>query len=285
MNAESKQPHRRISGLVVMIVLSLYYAAVFRPLAQKELAQSRPFETLQTEIRSAATNNPAISGLSLAGLQRLQGALANSLTNVALARELIERRFAPEPAIATNLSRTFQLSDYQNERLSRGDRLINLAGERKVKITPAVTAGLPEFRIENPMPELLWGQLALVDGVLRAGVEAGVQSIESVGLPDPVAHGAAMLPAGRLIELPLRVEVVGTSESLRRWLGLVLLDAESRAALKLPVVEGLPGACLQRILARKETTDEPGLIRVTAEFSGFLRLASAGNRATDTAGN
>jgi hypothetical protein len=265
---------RRWSVTIALAVIALYYAAVFRPLDQKEEAQVKPFETAYAQLRSAATNNPAVSGLSLDALHEVNAALRRSLTNTALARELISHRFAPEPVIATNLARTFQLIDYQNERLSRGDRLIHLADERKVKITPAVTAGLPEFTIENPMPELLWGQLALMDGVLRAAVEARVQIIEDVRMPAPVIHAAGNGPGRQLVELPLRVELVGGAESLARWLGIVLLDPEHRAGFELPAVEGLPGACLRHILARKETTDQPGLIRVTAEFSGFLELAA-----------
>jgi hypothetical protein len=280
MSAPSRSTHRRLSATIALVVIALYYAAVFRPLANRERDQARPFERVQAELRAAATNNAAISGLSLEALTRLDASLRVSLTNAALARDLIARRFAPEPAIATNLARNFQLIDYQNERLTRGDRLINLAGERKVKITPAVTAGLPEFTIENPLPELLWGQLALMDGVLRAAVEAGVQSIEDVKMPEPVRHAAGAGQAARLVELPLRIELIGTPEAIARWLGLVLLDAEGRAALKLPAVEGLPGVCLHRLLARKETTDAPGLMRFGTELSGFLQLPATANGAT-----
>lgn len=280
MSAPNRSTHRRLSATIALVVIALYYAAVYRPLAIREQDQSRPFERIQAELRAAATNNPAISGLSLEALTRLDASLRVSLTNAALARELIARRFAPEPTIASNLARNFQLIDYQNERLTRGDRLINLAGERKVKITPAVTAGLPEFTIENPLPELLWGQLAMMDGVLRAAVEAGVQSIEDVKMPDPVRHFTGASQPTRLVELPLRIELIGTSESIARWLGLVLLDAEGRAALKLPAVEGLPGVCLQRVLARKETTDAPGLVRLGAELNGFLHLPAPATRFT-----
>ena len=177
--------------------------------------------------------------------------------------------------IATNLARAFQLIDYQNERLNRGDRLINLAGQRKVKITPAVTAGLPEFTVENRRPELLWGQLALVDGVLRAAVEAGVQSIENVKMPEPVIHGGATNAPGRLVELPLRTELVGTFEAISRLLGILLLDEVGRQSLKLPRIDGLPGASLRHIVALKETTDQPGTLRVIVEFSGFLPLLNS----------
>jgi hypothetical protein len=281
---ETGQSNRRISSAVTLVVLALYYAAVFRPLAERERAQSRPFEAMQAGIRAAATNNPAISGLSLESLEELEGSLRVSLTNTALAREFIARRFAPEPSIATNLLGTFRLFVYQNERLSRGDRLINLAAEKNVKIVPAVTAGLPEFTIENPMPELLWGQLALVDGVLRSAVEAGVKSIEDVRMPVPVNHAASANRTGQLLELPLQIELVGTSESLRRWLGMVLLSAENRADLKLPEIEGMPGACLHRLLTRKEDTTQPGLLRVKAELSGFLRLPGPINSLRETSG-
>ncbi len=277
-----KQYGRRVSATVALVVIALYYAAVFRPLARKEQDQVEPVSRAQAQLRVAASNNPAISGLSLEGLARLNRSLQASLTNTALARELMERRFVMEPVIATNLGRTFQLIDYQNERLNRGDRLINLAGERKVRITPAVTAGLPEFTVENPVPGLLWGQLAFMDGILRAGVECRLQSIEDVRMSAPVDHTATTNAAVRLMELPLRVDVVGTADTLSRWLSLVLLDRDERAALNLPAVDGLPATGLHRILARKETTEQPGLIRVTAEFSGFLRLrpATSGSKST-----
>lgn len=267
-----KQASRRLSATVALVVVALYYAAVFRPLMQKEQDQVAPVDRAQAQLQTVATNNPAISGLSLEALQRLNDSLRSSLTNTALARELMKRRLAPEPVVATSLARPFQLIDYQNERLNRGDRLINLAGERKVKITPAVTAGLPEFTVENPLPSLLWGQLAFMDGVLRAAVECQVQSIEDVRMQPPVHHLTTTNGTLRLVELPLRVEVIGTAEALGRWLGTVLLDAEGRAELKLPVVAGLPAATMPRILARKETTDQPGQVRVIAEFSGFLPL-------------
>lgn len=280
MSTANRPTHRRLSATIALVVIALYYAAVFRPLATREQDQARPFERVQAELRAAATNNPAISEISLEALTRLDASLRVSLTNTARARDFLARRFAPEPAIATNLARTFQLIDYQNERLTRGDRLINLAGERKVKITPAVTAGLPEFTIENPLPELLWGQLAMMDGVLRAAVEAGVQSIENVKMPDPVRHFTGASQSARFVELPLRIELIGTSEAIARWLGLVLLDAEERTAQKLPAVEGLPGVCLHRVLARKETTDAPGLVRLGAELSGFLQLPMTAKAST-----
>jgi hypothetical protein len=277
MSAPNQSTHRRLGATIAFVVIALYYAAVFRPLAAREQDQTRPIERIQAELRAAATNNPAISGLALDALTRRDASLRVSLTNAALARQLITRRFAPEPAIATNLGRNFQLIDYQNERLTRGDRLINFASERKVKITPAVTAGLPEFTIENPLPELLWGQLAMMDGVLRAAIEAGVQSIEDVKMPAPVRHSSGTSQRTLLVEVPLRIELIGTSEAIARWLGLVLLDTEGRAALKLPAVEGLPSVCLQRVLARKETTDAPGLVRLGAELNGFLQLPAPAN--------
>lgn len=272
MSITPKQASRRLSATITLVVVALYYAAVFRPLANKEQDQIEPVNKAQAELRLAASNNPAISGLSLAGLDQLNQSLLTSLTNTALAQSLMERRFAPEPAIATNLARTFQLIDYQNERLNRGDRLINLAADHQVKITPAVTAGLPEFTVENPLPALLWGQLAFMDGVLRAAVACRVQTIEDVRMNPPVDHTSATNAIAHLMELPLRIEVVGNADALTRWLSLVLLDPSDRAALNLPAVEGLPAATLQRILARKETTDQPGLVRVTAEFSGFLHV-------------
>ena len=272
MSPARKHQQRRMSVTITLVLLALYYAAVYRPLAQKERDQAGPFATMQAQLLAAATNSPVIAGLDLQGLVQLDAALRRSLANTAAARNLIASRFAPEPMIATNLSRGFQLIDYQNERLNRGDRLINLAGQRKVKVSPAVTAGLPEFTVENRRPELLWGQLALFDGVLRAAVEAGVESIDVVTMPEPVIHGGATNAPAGLVELPLRAELVGNFDAITRLLGIMLLDETGRQSLKLPRIEGLPGASLRHIVARKEGTSQPGTVRLIAEFSGFLLL-------------
>lgn len=273
MNVVQKQGGRRLSVTVGLLLLGIYYLAVFRPLMQRERDQATPFRAIQQQLDVVATNHPA--GSSLETLDLVERDARTALTNLARARALLAGRFQPVPDIATNLTRLFQLSDYQNERLNRGDRLIGLAAERKVKLLPAVTAGLPEFTIENPRPALLWGQLALVDGVLRASVEAGVASIESVFMGEPVNHPAG--PGGReqFVELPLRIELTGEYAALTRMLGTVLNDAPARAELKLPVIDGLPVAMLHRILVVKETVETPGRIRLIAELSGFLRLPVA----------
>ena len=78
-----------------------------------------------------------------------------------------------------------------------------------------------------------------------------------------------------MVELPLRTELVGTFEAISRLLGILLLDEVGRQSLKLPRIDGLPGASLRHIVALKETTDQPGTLRVIVEFSGFLPLLNS----------
>lgn len=274
MSAKPGSSGHLASLFTTLLLLAVYYAAVFRPLVEKERAQVAPFEAMQTRLRIAATNNPAISGLSDEVLVRVEESLRLSLTNVAQARERIAARHAPEPAVALQLAAPFRLIEYQNDLLTRGDRLVALAAKQKVKLTPAVIAGLPEFTIDNPAPELLWGQLSLADGVLRAAVEAGMGSVERVSTGAPIHHPAPAASEQRLVELPLRLEAVGGFDAVTRLLGLVLLDERGRAELKLPKVDGLPAVTLQHILLRKETAKPPGTLRLTVEFRGFLQLKS-----------
>jgi hypothetical protein len=278
MSLPRKLARRQMSLFIAFVVLAVYYVAIYRPLSDKERAQAAPFEAMQARLRTAGTNNPAVSGLSDETLKGLEQSLLQSLTNLARAREVIAERYAPEPAIVTNLSRPFQLIDYQNDRLGRRDRLVGLAAERKVKLAPAVIAGLPEFTVENPGPELLWGQLSLADGMLRAAIEARVVSVEQLSMAAPVNHPTPASSEHRLVELPLRLEVVGTFDSVSRLLAIVLLDSKARAELKLTGVDGLPGATLQHILLRKETTQPPGNVRLAVEFRGFLRLPATGSQ-------
>ncbi|HAV65509.1 MAG TPA: hypothetical protein DCY13_24435 [Verrucomicrobiales bacterium] len=282
MSVTQKLGSRRLSVTIALLLLAVYYAAVYRPLVRRELDQTRPFQEMQRQLSAAATNNPAISGLTMAPLEAMENGLRLALSNVSKARQFLSARLRPEPAIATNLLRPFQLIDYQNERLNRGDRLISMAGGRKVKLLPAVTAGLPEYTIENPRPELLWGQLSLVDGVLRAAVESGVASIESVTMDAPLTHPPGPGAREQFIEFPLRIELVGGFNALTRLLATVVADPDQRKELKLPEIDGLPVATLHRILAVKELPDSPGSLRLIAEFSGFVRLPS--NPASGTAG-
>ena len=268
-----RKPFGPQSALVIALaVLALYYALVFRPMAEKERSLSAPFEAMKSRLRLAATNNPAISGLSDETLLRIEDALTRSTTNVARARDRVIQRHAPEPAISIQLVSPFQLIDYQNERLKRRDALVNLAARNKVKLAPAVPAGLPEFTVENPNPELLWGQLSLADGVVRAAIEAGLASIDTVTALPPVGHAAPPTAQHRLVELPLRLEAVGGFDALVRFLGLVLLEPKEREELKLPAIDGLPGVTLQHILVRKETAAAPATVRLTVELRGFLRV-------------
>jgi hypothetical protein len=273
MNAPPKKSSGHQASLfITLLLLAVYYVAVFRPLVEKERAQSGPFEAMQTRLRIAATNNPAISGLSDEVLVRMEESLRLSLTNLAQARERIAARHAPEPAVALQLAAPFRLIEYQNDLLGRGERLVALAAKQKVKLTSAVIAGLPEFTIDNPAPELLWGQLSLADGVLRAAVVAGMVSVERISMSRPLNHPAPAGAEQRLVEMPLRLEAVGGFDSIVRFLGVVLLDERGRAELKLPKVDGLPAATLQHILLRKESAKPPGTLRLTVEFRGFLQL-------------
>ncbi len=258
--------------LIALLVLASYYAAVFRPLVEKEKAQTAPFEAMQAKLRAAATNNPAISGLSDEILVRIEASLLESSNNLARARSLVSSRHAPEATITAQLSRPFQLIDYQNERLKRIERLNSLAAERKVALAPAAVAGLPEFTVENPTPELLWGQLSLADGLMRAALASGVASVEKIVAAAPVTHPVPASSAERLVELPLRLEVVGGFDAVTRLLAVALSEPAGRAGLKLPEVEGLPAVTLGPILLRKETATPAGALRLSVEFHGFLQL-------------
>lgn len=258
--------------LVALLALAVYYVAVFRPLVEKEKAQAAPFEAMQARLRAAASNNPAISGLSDETLVRIEASLLESSNNLARARALVTARHAPEAPVALQLSRPFQLIDYQNERLRRIERLNSLAAERKASLAAGALAGLPEFTVENPAPELLWGQLSLADGLLRAALASGVASVEKIAAAAPVAHPGTPGSAERLVELPLRLEVVGGFDALTRLLGVALSDPDGRVGLKLPAVEGLPALTLGPFLLRKEAPAPTGALRLSVEFHGFLRL-------------
>lgn len=269
-----RQYRKRLSLGVGLAILIAYYLLVFRPLVQEERAKIEPFEDIQAELAKIAEYNPAISGLSLKALNEIETKLRQSLINSAEARNLINERYAPEPAIATNLARAWQLIDYQNERSKRSAALGSLAQAKNVKILPAVTAGLPELTAdtERGRENLLWAQLGLVDAVLKTAVEAGVTSLDSVLVPEPIIYPASNKSGTQLIEIPIRVEVSGNWEEMTRTLGALLLEETDRKKLGLPDLEGLPGMSLRHIVARKSPPEGPSTIQLEVEFSGFISV-------------
>lgn len=269
-----RQYRKRLSLGVGLGILIAYYLLVFRPLVQEERAKIGPFEDVQAELAEIAENNPAISGLSFGALNEIESKLRQSLINSSEARNLIDKRYAPEPAIATNLVRAWQLIDYQNERSKRSAALGSLAQTKNVKIFPAVTAGLPELTAdtERERENLLWAQLGLVDAVMKTAVEGGVTSLDSVGVPEPIIYPAGNKSETQLIEIPIRVEFSGNWEEITRTLGTLLLEEKDRKKLGLPDLEGLPGMSLRHIIARKSPPEGPSTIQLEVEFSGFISV-------------
>jgi hypothetical protein len=280
MTFMQRQYRKRISLGFAFAILLVYYLLVFRPLVQKERAQIEPFEIVQAELLKIATNNAAVSGLSLSSLEQLEKTLRASIATSATARSYVIDRFASEPSIATNLTRTFQLIDYQNERYKRATSLEAMAQKKGVKIAPAVMAGLPEQTTDTRRRELLWAQLGLVDAVLRTAVEVGVTSLDNVRVPEPVIYPPANDSDIQLVEVPVRVEMSGDWFEITRTLGVLLHDAAARKELNLPVLEGLPGMSLRSIIARKSPPESPGTIQLDVEFSGFLNVRVAGPAAS-----
>lgn len=267
-----RQYRKRLSLALALGMLAAYYVLVFRPLLLRERAQQEPFEVMQQELRAVAENNSAVSGLALNALDKLETDLQQSLVVSGRATGFIKKRFAPEPAIATNLSRAWQLIDYQNERQRRAIALEEKAAEKGVRIEPAVMAGLPELTADTVRKELLWAQLGLVDSILKSAVEMGVTTVEDVLVPPPIVYPARTNAASQLVEVPIRVQFSGDWGEITRTLGVLLLDAEDRGRLGLTSPGDLPGMSLRHIIARKGPPDGPSTVQLEVEFAGFLMV-------------
>ncbi len=280
-----RQSRKRISLGLALAILVVYYLLVFRPLVQEEKAQVEPFEVAQEELLKIAQYNPAVTSLSLLSLNQLETSLRQSISNSVAARTYLAGRYALDPAIATNLTRTFQLSDYQIERYKRATFLEAWARTNLVTIKPAVMAGLPEQTTDTRRKELLWAQLGLVDAVLRTAVEVRVTSLDNVRVPEPIFYPPAKESDTQLVEVPVRVEMSGDWHEITQTLGMLLLGEADRKKLNLPSLEGLPGMSLRHIIARKSPPDGPSTIQLDVEFSGFFNVRVPGPAAITNPGN
>jgi hypothetical protein len=251
------------------LALGAYYFMVFVPLKHHAEALDAPVEKAWRKLGLALeqTNNPVLDFQfitnQLAETQDARRVFEN-------ARQKATARLELGPGVRARINGVFQLVEFENERSKAMDDLMRLAKQQQVAIEPAVLAGFPEHTIDVKRPDLLWGALAMVDGVLRIALQSKVAAIHSLQTTT-LTNGLVGNSADRLAEIPLQIEFTASATNVSRFLNSLPLrgdELRNSGFPEAPVEK--PPLFIDRLMIKKQSPDKPDEVRVFVRLMGFV---------------
>jgi hypothetical protein len=261
---------RRLIIPALGLVLAAYFLLVFKPLERKADSLDKPLTDAWKKLATTVGDSNALT-LDFDAIAAKLGQTRQSLDVLDAARTRAAARVEPGPELRERISAPFQLVDFQNEVQQEISDLTKLAEQRKVTLAPAVAENFPECTAEVTQPELLWVELAFANDLLTLAINCQVSSIQSLNLPLALTNSPPANPAGRLVEIPVQLEVVGPMPGLSKLLGsLPLLGREIRAQGGPAVSTNKPALFIDRFLLRKESVDKPDEAHLWLRAVGFV---------------
>jgi hypothetical protein len=205
---------------------------------------------------------------------RLRG-LQRASTNLAGSSRLILERLKPHAELEGLLSQPFTLLDFQNERQTLAEQLAQIAKRQKVNLNPAATAGLPQYTVEDPEPVYLWARLHQANYLLLTAIHSGVGSIQTLLQLPAITHRHGRSGDATLREFPMRIAVVGSMESVGRFLSSVPLRGQELEQVNLPqALTNKPVLFIDRLMLRKSAPDRPEEVQAEIRVTGFVQSAA-----------
>ena len=187
------------------------------------------------------------------------------------ARKQARARVELDESLRLLLSVPFQLVDYQIAAGRQMDTLGQLAKQQGVVLEPAVATGFPHQTADMTEPALLWVELAFLDGLLTAAINAKVATIHSVAAPLPLTNAPPSNGGRSFAELPVQIELTGAIQSVARFLQTLPLRAGEIKAAGLPEAPtNKPALFIDRIVLRKQSPDKPDEVRLSLRAVGFV---------------
>ncbi len=261
---------RRLLIPAMGVALAAFFLFGFQPLARRANSLDAPLAADWTRLASAVGPSNATT-LDFAGIAASVQQTRESLAVLNAARQQAAARVQVGPELRERLNAAFQLVDFQNEVQRQIGDLEGLARQRKVALAPAVAQGFPEHTADVRQPELLWAELAIVNDLLTLAVGSQVSAIQSVSLPAAGTNRFFASPAGRLVEIPVQLELTGRMPAITRFLASLPFRAEEFEGAPLPAAPtNKPALFIDRFLLRKEAPELPDQVRLDLRAVGFI---------------
>lgn len=268
----SPQQTRRAQKLIILIMLGLaaYYFIIFRPLARRAEAADKPLREAWQQL-SKARGRTGGTPLDLNEMDQQLKRAKTSLASLDRARQRIRESVASDAVGRLKNHEPFQLVDFQIDKLLRIEELGRSAQQSNVTILPTVFTNFPEYRADRGIPELLWGQLTFVDQLLATAIRCNVSTIENIDLPPYVAHARTTNEAPFVYEIPVRLDVKGSFQSISKLLASLPLRAQETTAANLPQAPvDKPALFVQRFILTKSSPENPDEAHLDLRACGFV---------------
>jgi hypothetical protein len=268
----SPQQSRRAQRTIIIFTLGLflYTFLVFQPLAKKADAADKPLRAAWDKLSKTHVGGSS----DKLDLNEIDQQLQKAKSVVSALERAQQRVFSSVSSDSTGRLKgrePFQLVDFQIEKLLQIEEIGRAAQSNNVAIATTVFSSFPEYRADRGLPELLWGQLVFVDQLLATAVRCKVSTIESLDLPPYTAHSRGSNDAPFLYEIPMRLEVKGSMESISKFLASLPLRAPEVTAANLPEAPpDKPGLYIHRFILIKSSPENPEEAHLDLRACGFV---------------
>ncbi|MCX8107350.1 MAG: hypothetical protein N3G20_00950 [Verrucomicrobiae bacterium] len=252
-------------------LLGTYYKLVFQPLVRQTAVLDKELVLLWDRLVSSNELVRACAGLSIENHHERVAELKASLVDLQTVQKLISTHIDIPHTTRSRMEEPWQLIDFQIERLQQAGALLRVAKERGVSVEPAALAGLPEYTVDLPEPRLLWPRLDMAVQLVNSAIQCKVGSVKSLNQLPPVTHPGLNRDAPPLEEISMRIELVGVTDSITRFLKTIPTRGETLAQMGFTgPVTNKPVFFVDRLIVRKYAPDRPGEVQVEARVTGFV---------------
>jgi hypothetical protein len=240
------------------VAAALVYGLVFRAL-------SREAEDLDAKLEQSWSNLNRESSVDVNGRLEAAHRSVAALVDVELS---VSNRIRIDAALEKNLKAPFQLVEFEIERATRSDQLLQLAAAKKLKIPQAPFEELPDYTEEIAEPHLLWGRLAIAYHALITAIDAGVDSVDSVGSFKIRRHGA---DETYLDEITFEMTLTGPMSKVAVFLKALSMDRENLERHGLTTTQATkPALFVDGLMLRKRPGQKLDDVRLDIRIGGFI---------------
>lgn len=251
------------------LVLAAFYFLVFHPLKDRADALDKPLDAEWRKLAAALQETNA-HRVNFAGIDERLRDTQESLIALQTVEHKAASRVDLGDDVRVKMHAAFQLVDYQNERQRVLEELGRLSRQQQVPLDPQVTNGIPEYTADLKMPSLLWAELAFIKHLLATAINCKVSAIHALSVPVAFTDAPSTHPASRLSEIPVLLELTGTTVSVAKLLQSLPLRADEIKAEGLPeAATNKPALFIERLLLRRQSPDKPDEVRLSLRASGF----------------
>jgi len=242
------------------LVAALYYGFVYRGLVSESRA-------LRADLN--AVGGMLAREMPLDSEERLAAA-KESLAALRAMETAVLERIVLRPEFEARLAAPFQLIDFEIERETLNDELIQLAKSRKVGIPAIPFERLPEYTEEMREPRRLWGQLGIAYHVVVSAIESGVGAIESID-GFRVRRSDAGEDEALFDEIVFELTATGSMADISTFLKSLPMD---RGEMERPGLRSgqpaKPALFIDGLMLRKRAGEDPDDVRLDLRVGGYI---------------